>query len=272
MVCRCSSIIAVIAAFFQEREKLKDKQEALENERKRTLVYEEIIQNQKVTLDSARSIIQLQGKLDEANLKLIEANTSLLKFQEETLNRVTGGDSRPTLLIEATRMLGGPFHNYAKKPFYLLNFLVGNSSEKYPLKNVVLNIDDFVGKTLSMHIRVKGTKSNVIISYTNKEDQTVLSGGHNHTFNLGTINSNDEAEVYSTAWIETVEGHSLGGMEIFNISINAENGFHKFKFKLKETDGKCILKDVTVFQNGTAVDSEGLIKLKNNPSVDTTKL
>src|SRR4051812_39735461 len=93
------ALVTVGGAFFQEVEKRREKEKALEDEILRNKVYEEIINNQKTTLDTARSIIHLQEKLEEANAKLIVANEAIRSSQEETLNRVIGGDSKPILLL-----------------------------------------------------------------------------------------------------------------------------------------------------------------------------
>jgi len=103
------SIITVVAAFFDYRQKLEDQKEQLDNEIKRNQEYQNllgksnalmeksnnIITTQQTVIDTSKKIIDLQNQL---NLK----NEEIQKLQENTLNNITGGKNIPILYIKAT--------------------------------------------------------------------------------------------------------------------------------------------------------------------------
>ncbi len=98
------SLITVSAAYFDYTQKISDKEEELQRERKKNNEYQLIIKKTTDIIDSNKHIIQTQKKVIDqtqkiANLQteLNHKNSRISELQNETLSNLTGGKSFPKL-------------------------------------------------------------------------------------------------------------------------------------------------------------------------------
>jgi hypothetical protein len=86
------SLITIIAAFYEYKNKLVEKEEQIKTEVKRNEEYQNIIFSQRVVMDTSNRIIELQNELNEKNIKI-------QKLQDATLNYISGATKIPKLKI-----------------------------------------------------------------------------------------------------------------------------------------------------------------------------
>lgn len=144
------SVVAVIAAFFDYKQKIADQQEELYKERQRNCEYQniisksndiiannnEIIKGQVKVIDTTHKIAELQAENLEKSKELSQQYHKNAELQKELNNYVTGGETKPTVLIQCYKR---PFNQIGEG--YQINVDIENKG-KYPLQNVVCTVND----------------------------------------------------------------------------------------------------------------------------------
>lgn len=131
-----TSLIAVISGYYDYKEKLSDKQGALDNERKRNDEYKNVIENTTTIIDSSKHIIGTQRKVIDQTEKIAQLqavisnkNLQIIKLQGETLNNLTGGKNFPKLEFDVSGVGASCF--------------VINDSD-FPIRSLNIEIDQII--------------------------------------------------------------------------------------------------------------------------------
>lgn len=103
LVCVCiGAIITMIAAVVDYRNKLKEEKESLDNERKKSREYINIINKSNKIIESQRSVIDTTNKIIDLQNELNEKNQIIYDLQNKTFDNITGGKNVPSLYIIAS--------------------------------------------------------------------------------------------------------------------------------------------------------------------------
>jgi cell division protein FtsL len=203
------SLITVVAAFFEYKNNIAEKQQELKIERKRTTEYETIINEQRTVIDTTQKIIELQNELNKKN-------DEIQKLQNITINNITGGKNIPKLIIA----IGGG---------HFINVRILNDSE-FPVRNVNITFsrvieDMFVGSQSSNPESIKNFSYNL---------GDISIGGHTLFINDYYINVFDKLSYwYEVRWqngiyycsITVANGKKLNEFEIESEVIEVTKGF-----------------------------------------------
>lgn len=234
---------------YQQRE--KDKEDLLLQQR-RNDEYANIIARQDKTIDQAKEIIDLQGKLQVANEKIME-------LQNSTINTITGGDSKPILLIEAEKAI---LTTGKLNECYLLSFSIKNSGEKYPLKNVKLSMVDFVGSAMRKYLKIEKAGNGFKYEVGDFMPKHVTELKMNHDFTLGKVGVKQENYFYRTSF-QNIAGANYGApFTNYQISVNTENLDFDYIIYPKIEDGKLKIEKVDLKENGTPIDAVPYFEFK----------
>jgi len=205
------SLITVVAAFFDYRQKLSDKQDQLDTEIKRSTEYQnvirksnQIITTQQTVIDTSKKIIELQNSLSDANHKIVD-------LQNSTINQLTGGESKPFINI---------FINSINGP---VDFIISNH-HKYTIHSCSFEIMDMYSNIQTI---IDQKEENHSMSFTSK-DKIIDPNKH---ILLGEI----PPSLKNTCYRGTFPTNAIFLSYVFNL--RWLNGFFTGSFNLKKDNG-----------------------------------
>lgn len=223
------SLITIIAAFFEYKNKLEEKEESLKIEQKRNAEYESIIRKnndiiigQTVAINASSKIIELQNELNQKN-------NQLQKLQNITLNAISGGKSVPKILIIVTS--------------FGMRFNIINDSN-LPVRNVTIGVKrrvyDYYLDRNTLGPQIPNSKDAI----------------KNVEFSVGDLQINSNREIYNEEFIKQYYDF------LYTYKVKWENGYYISEFNFKVVNNKYIIENQNI-----SVYSEGL-NLKKASSVN----
>lgn len=212
------SFIAVIAAFYDYKNKLEEKEESLRTEKKRNLEYENIIGKNNEVILGQRAVIDNSTKIIELQNQLAEKNNQIHELQDVTLKTISGGNGIPKLRISLS---GVSIH---------INIINEN---KFPVRNVSIQLE----KVVFDYYVENGPESRIAIDDRAAKDIT---------FKVGDLQIDSKEELHS----ERFEKEYFDYMYIYRVTW--QNGNYTGGFKYKNKDGKVEITDsnVTIYSSG----------------------
>lgn len=151
------AVITVFGALLDNKEKLKDKQDALDSERTRNDQYVTIIHRSDQMLTKQQSVIQSSQQIIDLQNKLKDANESIIALQNSTIDHLTGGDSKPFIQI----IVAPKDDHYRQTLFFVSN------QGKHTIHSMSFNINDF-NDNIKTVVSQSGTQDNFSVQSESK--------------------------------------------------------------------------------------------------------
>ncbi|WCT12441.1 hypothetical protein [Mucilaginibacter jinjuensis] len=207
-----------------------------------------IIELQKEALKTADTTEKKTAELAE----LYKKNAAL---QEELKNQVTGGDSKPQLIITT--------YKYNNQENVIL-FDVGVIG-KYALHDVKIKITDSWGKYMAPTIKVmRGIGTAGTWYYNPPKTELFDNWDSNKVFELGSVQPNYPLPVYETVFNGIFSQGKLITANGFNAQIEWNNGVIMYGFKTDIINGGTVIKSFQVLKDGHVIDPGNYIQFKKN--------
>jgi hypothetical protein len=207
------AVITVIGALWDNKEKLNDKQEALELERTRNDQYVSIIHRSDQMLTKQQSVIESSQQIIDLQNKLKEANESIITLQNSTIDHLTGGDSKPYIQI-----IVAPKDDYYGQTL----FFVSNPG-RFTIHSMSFDINDF-NDNIKTVVSQSGTQKN----YSVQSESKTKDLPQNKLITMGELPVTFDSKVY--------EGTFPKEMQYVNYTFHVKwlNGYFTGSFDLKK--------------------------------------
>jgi hypothetical protein len=239
------SLITVIAAFCDYKQKLTDKQEQLirERKRKRSDEYSKIIEKSNDILQKNNVIITKQETVIGSSKKIIDLQNELSKkndlvqeLQNNTLNNITGGNNIPRLWIQ---LVGGKY----------IHAEVVNYGE-FPLRNVTVQLSQLFLDDIHM---------------PNAEDFSDISdesAKSDSSFKIGDIPLNSNSVFISSQYTtQKNRVHYYYEVRWLNGSYSGE------AISVVDSAGKVTFKRNNIYQYSKGLNLERVVQFNQSPAV-----
>lgn len=203
----------------------------------------------------ALSITTINLKRADKTIENTEKLTTLLeenaKLQEELKNQVTGGHSKPRLILYTAN------NNEIGLPLKLIYFDLVIEG-KYPLHQVRMQIADPWGSYASPYakmIKFAGGRGLQLLSPPNFNNQK--NWDLNKNIDIGTINPKQRVLAYETVFASFDNGGGTAiNYDMLTVDIFWNSGFIRYSLEIDFSTEKPTLKNVSVLDNYKHVDWE----------------
>lgn len=256
------SLAAIGGSYYQEWKKDKDRQRALKVEQERNDTYAAIIKNQDKTIQKQDTTIAATTEIIRLQNELEKANEAIKDLQNTTIDNITGGDSRPKLVLHVQKAL---VPTIEIKELFLIKFDIQNAGKKYPLRKVHLQITDIVGYGMLKYLKLERSGSEFRFDLQShivemKTDLNII-----HNFDIGTININDTKPAYISPY-QIIEGMAIDHpLNHYLVTITTENVFFEYTITVKLKNGELKINTITLKENGRMIDPKTYFQFNYNP-------